>query len=338
MLSRRGVLALLYMLSLAAGSNGALGVWGGGMQAPVRVGRGDVPARVLGWRHPSTRLPQHQHPRLALRGGAAGGEAADAHEADITAMVISRNYSVIEKQRAQLAELILRVRPADDDVAGPFKAMIYDSHWRDIMSLSMPASELCLMGVMAHGVLHDAQKASSAVAPGVYFVRPSPEALAQIAKDVARGAFESFHIFLSGPTSDKSLEAFKDALPTEQEQLRLECADIHLDYLAVGNDVFELGLRDCYRRMHRSSDELSKSSHMDEEEEVIEAIVNGLYNVISACHQRPIIRAQLGTRAQEIADRLTTRIRRRLCEDPFAFRADGGEHAGAARVRACLRA
>jgi hypothetical protein len=52
------------------------------------------------------------------------------------------------------------------------------------------------------------------------------------------------------------------------------------------HDFFELGLRDCYSRMHAAS---------PPEVAVLERrIADGLYNVMATCGLLPIIRAQKG--------------------------------------------
>ena len=50
--------------------------------------------------------------------------------------------------------------------------------------------------------------------------------------------------------------------------------DLHLDFLARSSDVFELGLRDAYKRLHKGAAS-SSSSSAAEEEDLIEATVNG---------------------------------------------------------------
>ena len=271
---------------------------------------------------------------LVLRGGSgdivAEQEALGDHGARAPEHLA--NYSLVQRQRAHIEEALMHVgRAVDPAEAGatlPFKALLYDPHWRDILALSMPVSELCLHGVLAHGTLHQASKASSEAAPAVYLVQPTRANLDLVAQDAERRAFRSQHIFASGPTSDAVVADFEKALPSPRP--RLEWVDIHLDFLAIGPHVFELGLRDCYKRLHASAADPQKPTQSrpgspppptssDAADDVIEGTVNGLYNVLSTCHLRPIIRAQLGTRAQEVADRLLVRIRQRLAKDPAAF-------------------
>jgi hypothetical protein len=76
---------------------------------------------------------------LSLRGGGLGVDG-EGGEAPVDAE--SGNYSLVLKQRAHVEKALMRVIPASDLIAGPFKALLYDSHWRDILALSMPASEL----------------------------------------------------------------------------------------------------------------------------------------------------------------------------------------------------
>jgi uncharacterized membrane protein YgcG len=269
---------------------------------------------------------------LRERGGGAGGGEAQA-------AVALGNYSLVQKQRKHLEKALIRVRPQNDVAESPFKTLLYDAHWRDIIALCMSAAELYFYGVIAHGTLREAQSFVSQspelceTTPAVYFVRPTAAALAQIANDVSSKAFESYHIYLSGPASEKHMKAFLQALP--EQPTGVACSNIFLDFLALGDDFFELGLRDCYRRLHMTPSSIGGSSptNTDEDEDMLEATVNGLYNMLSTCHQRPIIRAQVGTRAQQVADRLLMRIRKRLAEDPSAFsqhaeEADAGDKGG----------
>ena len=117
--------------------------------------------------------------RLTLRGGGGGGAGESEDEPEFAEL---RNYSLVEKQRAHLEELLIRAQPplGEDRAALPFKAMLYDAHWRDVMSLCMPASELYSHGVIAHGTLREATEASSEMTPAVYFVRPSAANIAQV--------------------------------------------------------------------------------------------------------------------------------------------------------------
>ena len=117
---------------------------------------------------------------LCLRergGGAGGGEAPAA--------VALGNYSLVQKQRTHLEKALIRVRPQHDVAESPFKTLLYDAHWRDIIALCMSAAELCFYGVIAHGTLREAQSFVSQspelcdTTPAVYFVRPTAAALAQ---------------------------------------------------------------------------------------------------------------------------------------------------------------
>jgi hypothetical protein len=118
-------------------------------------------------------------PSLILRGGGRGGAGESGDEPEIAEL---RNYSLVERQRAHLEELLIRAQPSlgEDPAALPFKAMLYDAHWRDVMSLCMSASELYSHGVIAHGTLREATEASSEMTPAVYFVRPSAANMAQV--------------------------------------------------------------------------------------------------------------------------------------------------------------
>ena len=96
-----------------------------------------------------------------------------------------------------------------------------------------------MFGVLTHCSLRESADAKSETTPGVYFVRPSAEKMAQIAGDVSRAAYESFHVYMSGPAPDACLEHLKARLPKELPQL--DCEDVHFDFLALGAHVFELG-------------------------------------------------------------------------------------------------
>ena len=117
--------------------------------------------------------------RLILRGGGAAGAGESGDEPEVAEL---RNYSLVEQQRAHLEELLMRAQPplGEDRAALPFKAMLYDAHWRDVMSLCISASELYSHGIIAHGTLREATEASSEMTPAVYFVRPCAANMAQV--------------------------------------------------------------------------------------------------------------------------------------------------------------
>ena len=145
------------------------------------------------WRRPTLRAVR----MLVLRGGSgdivAEQEALGDHGARAPEHLA--NYSLVQRQRAHIEEALMHVgRAVDPAEAGatlPFKALLYDPHWRDILALSMPVSELCLHGVLAHGTLHQASEASSEAAPAVYLVQPTRANLDLVAQDAERRAFRS---------------------------------------------------------------------------------------------------------------------------------------------------
>jgi len=87
-----------------------------------------------------------------------------------------------------------------------------------------------------------------------------------------------------------------------EERVASAC-DVCLDYIALEPRLFTLGISDAYRALHHVSQERSNQTGRgkvrggaERDLEVLSRVVECLYNVLSTCHLRPIIRAQRGLR------------------------------------------
>ena len=142
---------------------------------------------------------------LALRGG-SGRSIRDRDNLDETEMM--RAYSPSHQQKLVVDHLLARMLPVKvhdenpDTSDLPWKIVKFDSHWRDVLSMCMPSSEMMMHGVLGYGHIEDDRQADQVVpiAPAAYFMRANNhEAMAAAAEDIENGRFGSFYLHASGP-------------------------------------------------------------------------------------------------------------------------------------------
>lgn len=241
---------------------------------------------------------------LAMRMTLRGGE--DFPGADL------KSYSPRARQKEYLGELLGSVTPVpglEECRDMPWKCLKYDSHWRDVLAMCMPPSELSMHGVLNHGHIEDDREMEEGDAdelPAAYLISRSARALKEVAKDVEGGRFGSFHLFVSGPTGEKDWEPFTGeemGVSEEAAKKRLACADdVFCDFIALEEDMFELGIRDCYPHIHQEG--VAK----DKTDDALFKCADGLLNFLITCGLSPIIRAQKGTPAEQVGRLLEERI------------------------------
>ncbi|EKX37252.1 Sec1 family domain-containing protein 1B [Guillardia theta CCMP2712] len=85
------------------------------------------------------------------------------------------------------------------------------------------------------------------------------------------------------------------------------CITLPIDFISLDDDMFELGLRDCYSNLHMCH---KKGDYHD----MVEQISEGLLNVLITCNLKPVIFAQ-----KRVAERLRAKINEQLGRHIYSF-------------------
>ena len=191
-------------------------------------------SRDNGSRHSSVDFITQARRVVGLRGGLGdGGEVAGLLP-----------YSLVDCQRAGIDEVMSRARNYYDDgdgSGGPWRAVVYDAHWRDVLSMAIRPSDLrfhvscdpilvsgpgCIPNLGQNRVLirasllawvrcslHGAivhypfvgERLPIMKLPGVVFLRPSLQSMSALAEHISSPDcnLTSLHIYTSGLSNKK---------------------------------------------------------------------------------------------------------------------------------------
>ncbi|KAI9598646.1 Sec1-like protein [Syncephalis fuscata] len=186
-----------------------------------------------------------------------------------------------------------------------WKVLIFDRYCGDLISTLLRVNDLREQGVTVHMGLQSGRAPIPDV-PAIYFVEPNEENIERIGKDLARGLYDQYYFnFATGMSRD-----LLERLASETVRAGPEAAshvsqvmDQYQGFISHGADLFELGIRESYIKLH---DPQARDADM---EALVERIIAGLFSVAVIMETVPIIRCTRGSAAEMIARKLDTRLR-----------------------------
>ncbi|RKP27345.1 Sec1-like protein [Syncephalis pseudoplumigaleata] len=196
------------------------------------------------------------------------------------------------------------VQAASSD-APIWKVLVFDRYCGDLISTLLRVNDLREQGVTVHMGLQSGRAPIPDV-PAIYFVEPNEENIERIGKDLARGLYDQYYLNFSTSLSRDLLEQL--ALETvragpEAASRVAQVCDQYQGFISHGANLFELGVRESYIRLH---DPQASDADM---EALVERIIAGLFSVAVAMETVPVIRCTRGSAAEMIARKLDARLR-----------------------------
>ena len=175
-------------------------------------------------------------------------------------------------------------KPNIDDTANPWKVLIYDKHTRGIISPLLSVSQLRALGVTLHLLLHSDRESIPDV-PAVYFVRPTQENLAIIARDCSKHLYQRSHLHFSTRMERPVMEEFaRLVVNTGGLDSIASIHDQFVEFACLENRLFTLNVEDSYVVYN---DPGATESDM---EMAMNGIAGGLFSVVATLGSVPVIR------------------------------------------------
>ncbi len=153
-------------------------------------------------------------------------------------------------------------------------------------------------GVTLHTLITDARD-KIPDAPAVYFVRPTAENVAAIARDAAQRQYKSQFIHFTAPTPRPLLQSLAEGVAAANASaLVAKVVDRYCDFVTLEDDLFALGSKDAYATLHRpgqAQDAIMKATY---------TIAEQLLCMCATLGAVPIIQCNTRGPAQAVAQQL----------------------------------
>ncbi|KRZ50347.1 Sec1 family domain-containing protein 1, partial [Trichinella nativa] len=229
------------------------------------------------------------------------------------------------QQLGVLKQILNFNRPLTESVAHEpyWKVLIYDKAGMDILSPLISVKELRECGVTLH-LLLSSQRQSLPEVPCIYFIMPIRESVDLLCKDLAGGMYESYYLNFISPLSRPLLEDVATvAVETNSVSQIQKVFDQYLSFISLEDDLFVL-------KKYTDENPLSfyaiNRPQVDSGamEEIVNAIVDGLFSVCVTLGAVPYIRCPRGNAAELVAGKLNTKIRDSLLDGRNSLFTDEG--------------
>lgn len=208
----------------------------------------------------------------------------------------------------------LGVTTTTTTTASPWKVLIYDKHTRGIISPLLSVSQLRALGVTLHLLLHSDRESIPDV-PAVYFVRPTQENLAIIARDCAKRLYLRSHLHFSTRMERPVMEDFaRLVVNTGGLDVIASVHDQFVEFACLENRLFTLNVEESYVLYN------DPSATESEMEMAMNGIAGGLFSVVATLGSVPVIRCPRGGAPEMVARKLN----RLITEHPTLVRSKDG--------------
>ncbi|KRZ15762.1 Sec1 family domain-containing protein 1, partial [Trichinella zimbabwensis] len=229
------------------------------------------------------------------------------------------------QQLGVLKQILNFNRPLTESVAHEphWKVLIYDKAGMDILSPLISVKELRECGVTLH-LLLSSQRQSLPEVPCIYFIMPVRESVDLLCKDLAGGMYESYYLNFISPLSRPLLEDVATvAVETNSVSQIQKVFDQYLSFISLEDDLFVLKK---YTDENPFSFYAMNRPQVDNGamEEIVNAIVDGLFSVCVTLGAVPYIRCPRGNAAELVAGKLNTKIRDSLLDGRNSLFTDEG--------------
>lgn len=202
-----------------------------------------------------------------------------------------------------------------------WKVLVMDMTSTDILATSMRVQDLRENGVTLHLQLHTDRPALPDV-PAVYFVAPTSENVARIAKDLAQNLYETYYVNFTSAAPRAVLEEFARAVAKVGRGASVrQVYDQYLEYIVLQPNLFQLlpkgratattaaaaaALPTTYELLH------APSVGQEDVEAETDRVAMGLFYALATVGTVPILRAPRGGAAELVARKLESKLREHM--------------------------
>lgn len=220
--------------------------------------------------------------------------------------------SLLEKQTASLKRMLNFNAPVTkQSLAEPqWKVLVYDSYGQSVISPLLNVKQLRDLGVTLHLLLGSDREPIPDV-PAIYFVMPTEDNIKRIIKDLQSELYESYYLnFISAISRQKLEDVALGAIQASAVPQISKLFDQYSNFMSLEDDLFNLTSPQqplmSYYSINRGDVKYS------EIEATIDSIVDGLFSVCVNMGCIPVIRCQLCTAAEMVAEKLDKKLRENL--------------------------
>jgi len=183
----------------------------------------------------------------------------------------------------------------------PWKIVVYDAHCRSIISPIMNVSDLRSRGVTLHLLLSSDREPIPDV-PAVYFIQPTNENVATVAKDCAKRLYKCAHINFVSKLPREQMEEFAKLVVSHGAlDVVASLHDQYLDFCCLEQRLFTLNCTNSYV--------LYNGAHTEADiDRIMTQTAQGLFSVVATLGVVPIIRCPKGGPSEMVARKLNQLI------------------------------
>jgi hypothetical protein len=213
--------------------------------------------------------------------------------------------------------------------------LVYDAPCRSVISPLLSVQDLRQLGVTVY-MLATAKREAIPDVPAVYFLEPTAENVAILARDANAGLYETAYVNFSSALPRALLEKLAEGTAAARGAGAVRIArlmDQFLNFVALEPCLFSLGMSLSYYAYSRPDvDDPSI-------QQTIHAIVDGLFSVIVTSGLVPVLRAAPGGPAEMVATKLDEKLRKaiRNQKTQHLFQDHGMDAGGAGGGRGCAQ-
>jgi len=219
-------------------------------------------------------------------------------------------------QEMQRSAVLRMLNLGDGDGFGggatTWKVLVYDKFCKEVIAPLLKIAGLRKMNVTLNQTI-DSDRQAVLDTPVVYFVEPTAENVARIAKDLELGLYPSCYINFASAVPRSLLEDLaQGALRANAAQKVAAVYDRYMSFVSLSPALFSLNLPAAYETIHSPS----IADHAIQQ--YIERIVDGLLSALITARALPVIRCPPNEVAEMVSRRLEERIRELLAKGSAA--------------------
>mmetsp|Transcript_361 Transcript_361/g.578 ORF Transcript_361/g.578 Transcript_361/m.578 type:complete len:612 (+) Transcript_361:116-1951(+) len=207
-----------------------------------------------------------------------------------------------EKQREVLMRML---QLGGENASMTWKVLIFDERCMKVLSSIFHVQQLQKHGVTVMMRLQDKRERIDDT-PAVYFIEPTQENIARVARDCAHKLYDQVHLNFCFPLSRNLIQDLaKQTIEGGAHKRIARVFDQYTDFVALDQRLVSLGMANSYVKLTRPVSEKALMAYVDR-------IVDSLFCIIVTLNQIPIIRCSPGNAAALAAQRLDSKLRAHL--------------------------
>mmetsp|Transcript_2399 Transcript_2399/g.4628 ORF Transcript_2399/g.4628 Transcript_2399/m.4628 type:complete len:621 (-) Transcript_2399:146-2008(-) len=222
----------------------------------------------------------------------------------------------MDVQSMQREVLIKMLHPPGEDTALTWKVLIFDDRCMKVLSSLFHVQQLQKHGVTIMMRIGEKRERIEDT-PAVYFIEPTTENIATVARDCKMGLYDSVQLNFCRPLSQKLMQEL--ARQTIQGGIHRKITrvyDQYSDFVSVSSRLVSLGMTNSFAKLTRPVSEKALMNYVDR-------VVDSLFSIVVTLQQVPIIRCAPGNAAALTAQRLHSKLREHLMSRNNLFSGTG---------------